>query len=101
MKKLYVSPKVSKFGTVENLTQYGTGGGSSDVVYLANPAGVDAVAFLQSHGLSLANAQVAVALQISSAVGGDPFGIALANVQGGAQGRGASFNPTLGSTFTP
>ena len=101
MKKLYTSPKMSEFGTVESLTQYGTGGGSSDVVYLANPAGVNAVAFLQGQGLSLANAQVAVALQISTAAGGDPFGIALANIQGGAQGRGTSYNPTLGSTFTP
>ena len=101
MKKLYTSPKMTEFGTVENLTQYGTGGGSSDVVYLANPAGVNAVAFLQGQGFTLANAQVAIALQISQAVNGDPFGTALQNIQGGALGRGTSFNPTLGSTFTP
>ena len=101
MKKTYTAPRLAEFGTVEGLTQYGTGGGANDIVYLANPAGVNAVAFLQGQGLSLANAQVAIALQISQAAGGDPFGTALANIQGGAQGRGTSYNPTLGSTFTP
>lgn len=103
MKKNYTmsSNRLTTFGTVESLTQYGTGGGSSDVVYLANPAGINAVAFLQSSGLSLADAQVAVALQISQAAGGDPFGVALASIQGGVSHRGNSYNPTLGSTFTP
>ena len=101
MKKSYTSPRITEFGTVETLTQYGTGGGSSDIVYLANPAGVDAVAFLQGQGLSLADAQIAVAVQISQAAGGDPFGLALINLQGGAAGKGSSYNPTLGATFTP
>ena len=101
MKKSYTSPRITEFGTVETLTQYGTGGGSSDVVYLANPAGVGAVAFLQAQGFSLADAQLAVALQISQAAGGDPLITALANLQGGAQGKGGSYSPTLGATFTP
>lgn len=101
MKKAYSSPQLSKFGSVENLTQYGTGGGSTDTVYLANPPGTDAVAFLIGQGFTLADAQIAVALQISAATGGDPFGTALINIQGGAAGFGSSHNPTLGSTFTP
>ena len=101
MKKLYSSPKITAFGTIEALTQYGTGGGSADIVYLANPAGANAVAFIQSQGLSLADAQIAVAVQISQSPGGDSFGLALANLQGGAAGRGSSFSPTLGATFTP
>ena len=101
MKTRYTAPRFSVFGTVGDLTRYGTGGGSSDVVYLANPAGVNAVAFLQSQGLSAADSQVITALLISIAPGGDPFGVALANIQGGAAGKGGSFNPTLGATFTP
>lgn len=101
MKKQYSTPRVTSFGTVETLTQYGTGGGSADIVYLANPAGVDAVAFIMSQGLSLADAQIAVAVQISQSAGGDPFGIALINLQNGAIGKGTSFSPTLGATFTP
>ncbi len=101
MRKSYSTPSLSQFGSLESLTQYGTGGGSTDVVYLANPAGVDAVAFLQGQGLSLSDAQIAVAVQISQAAGGDPFGVALVNLQGGAKGIGGSFNPTLGATFTP
>ena len=98
MKKLYTSPKVTQFGTVESLTQYGTGGGSNDSVYLASVGG-DAVLFFQSVGLSLSDAQTAVAGAIASA-GGDTFAGALANIQGGAAGKGASFTPTLGTTFT-
>ena len=101
MRKSYSTPSLTRFGSLESLTQYGTGGGSADVVYLANPAGVDAVAFLMANGLSLANAQVAVAVQISQASGGDPLAVALASLQGGAKGIGGSYNPTLGATFTP
>ncbi len=100
MKKLYISPKVTEFGTVENLTQYGTGGGSNDSVYLASVGG-DAVLFFQTvAGLSLANAQVAVAGAIAASPGGDSFTTALASIQGGAAGKGSSFTPTLGATFT-
>jgi len=101
MKKSYTSPRITEFGTVETLTKYGTGGGSSDVVYLANPAGADAVLFLQGQGFSLADAQLAVELQISQVEGGDPLMTALQNLQGGAQGKGGSYSPTLGATFTP
>ena len=102
MKKLYTSPKVTEFGTVENLTQYGTGGGSNDSVYLAS-AGMDAVLFFMSPAggsQSLANAQVATAGAIAAAPGGPGFLVALANIQGGAAGKGASFCPTLGTSFT-
>ncbi len=102
MNKLYTSPKVTEFGTVENLTQYGTGGGSNDSVYLAS-VGMDAVLFFQSPAggsQSLANAQVATAGAIAAAPGGDSFLVALANIQNGAIGKGASFSPTLGTTFT-
>ncbi len=100
MKKLYTSPKVTEFGTVENLTQYGTGGGSNDIVYLA-AAGGDAVAFFQaSASLSLIDAQTAVAGAIAAAPGGDNFATALANIQGGAAGKGGSYTPTLGTSFT-
>ena len=101
MKKLYTSPKVTEFGTVENLTQYGTGGGSNDIVYLAASGG-SAVAFFQSPAggsLSAADAQTAVAGAIA-ATGADSFAGALANLQGGAAGKGGSFTPTLGTTFT-
>lgn len=100
MKKTYTSPKITEFGSLAKLTQYGVGGGSSDVVYLANPPGVNAVFFLQASGLSLADAQVVVALQISQAPGGDSFGTALSNISI-PPGTGGSFNPTIGSTFTP
>ncbi len=100
MKKQYVSPKFIEFGTVETLTQYGTGGGSNDIVYLAAVGG-DAVLFFQTvAGLSVADAQVAVAGAIAASPGGDNFSVALSSIQGGATGKGSSFNPTLGTTFT-
>ena len=102
MKKLYISPKVTEFGTVESLTQYGTGGGSSDSVYLASQ-GMSAVAFFMSPAggsQSLMNAQIATAGAIAAAPGGDSFVVALNNIQSGAAGRGPSFVPTLGTSFT-
>ena len=100
MKKIYNQPKITRFGNLSSLTRYGVGGGSSDIVYLANPPGVDAVLFFQAAGLSLADAQVVVAIQLSLAPGGDSFGAALANISIPA-GTGGSFSPTLGATFTP
>ena len=67
---------------------------------ISNPAGINAVTFLQGQGFSLSDAQVLVALQIANA-GATTFPLALAGVNQGAAGRGYSYNPTLGSTFTP
>ena len=101
MKQVYSTPLLSSFGSIEDLTHYGSGGGDNDVVYLANPLGDNALTFLQAHGFSLAQAEVAIALQISTAPGGDSFLTALQNIQAAVQGRGSDNHVTLGSTFTP
>ncbi len=99
MRKNYLSPQLTEFGDVRDLTQYGNGNGSSDTVYLANPAGTDAILFLLSNGVSIADSQVALASLIANS-GGDSFDVALANISLGSVGNGGSFSPTLGAAFT-